>query len=323
MTSDGSQESPLNSAVQTAGEDAVGAFKRLGNHIRLAILVALWEGVDPFAEDNSMSFSVLRDRVGTPDSGQFNYHLDQMTDTFVQQTDTGYRLSPAGFHIVAAVIAGTGTSNASLGPVGVDATCPLCNGTVEVMAENEMMAARCTDCSGLWGSDFGTEGLLFRFGLPPAAIEDRTPTEVFHSTVTYNLNRLASFRNGVCPVCAGHVEHAFEVCEDHDGSDGPCQNCGRRHLSEVLMACKRCKTAIRDPIFMAALTHPAITAFLYDHGVAHEFDTWEGFSRGMSMSETLISADPLQIRFSVPYENDQLSLVLHGERGIQDFVVDK
>lgn len=76
MAPDEKPDTPLRSAVQAAGDRAVGAFQRMGNDMRLAILVALWEEVGPFAEDNAVSFSTLRSRVGAPDSGQFNYHLD-------------------------------------------------------------------------------------------------------------------------------------------------------------------------------------------------------------------------------------------------------
>lgn len=322
MGQDDSPATSPESAVQQPGSQAVGAFQRLGNETRLAILVALWEEVEPFTDDNAVSFSTLRQRVGLTDSGQFTYHLDQLTDTFVLQTDAGYQLSPTGLHIVAAVIAGTGTSDARLGPVEVEVSCPLCDGPVETHVEDAMMSARCTQCAGLWNERFGTEGLLFRFGLPPAAIEGRTPTDIFRTTVTYNLNRLRSFRNGVCPVCAGPVEHTFDVCESHPDTDELCPACNRRHLSEILIACKRCKSGVRDPVFMAALNHPAVTAFLYEHDVTTDTDSWEAFALGVSASETLVSTDPLRVRITIPYQDDEVSVLLRGEEGISDFVLE-
>lgn len=199
----------------------------------------------------------------------------------------------------------------------IEASCPLCDGAVQILAEHEMVSASCTECAGPWSGAFGTEGLLFRFALPPAALEGRIPAEVFQTTVTFNLNRLASFRNGVCPVCAGPVEHTFEVCEVHTAANEPCPACHRRHLSEVLIGCKRCKTAVRDLVFMAALTHPAVTASLYDHDVDHETDSWEAFALGVSTSETLVSTDPPRIRITIPHGDDALSLILRGEDGIK------
>jgi hypothetical protein len=58
----------------------------------LSILLGLWEAFEPFTEENAVSFSELRDRVGTRDSGQFNYHLDQLTGHFIRATDSGYEL---------------------------------------------------------------------------------------------------------------------------------------------------------------------------------------------------------------------------------------
>lgn len=66
-----------------AGLSPDDAFGLLGNETRLAILQALGDAADP------LSFSELRDRVWVSDSGQFNYHLDQLTGPFVGQTDEG------------------------------------------------------------------------------------------------------------------------------------------------------------------------------------------------------------------------------------------
>ncbi|MEF8791004.1 MAG: ArsR family transcriptional regulator, partial [Haloarculaceae archaeon] len=81
--------SPLQSV--SAGARATEAFELLGNETRLAILVALWEQYEPFGRDGAVRFSELRARVGTADSGRFNYHLDRLDDHFVESTDDGYR----------------------------------------------------------------------------------------------------------------------------------------------------------------------------------------------------------------------------------------
>jgi hypothetical protein len=79
------------------------AFATLGNETRLGILQTLGRA----GED--LSFSVLRDRVGVEDSGQFNYHLEQLVGHFVRKTEDGYQLRRAGRRVVEAVLSGAVT----------------------------------------------------------------------------------------------------------------------------------------------------------------------------------------------------------------------
>ena len=53
-------ESPLESAIGAVDSETVEAFKLVGNEIRLAILLVLWEAYDrPDATDNAVSFMRL------------------------------------------------------------------------------------------------------------------------------------------------------------------------------------------------------------------------------------------------------------------------
>lgn len=316
MPAGDASDSPLETATAVAGARATEAFKLLGNETRLAILLALWTEYEPFTTETAIAFSELRERVGNPDSGQFNYHLGKLTDHFVLHTEHGYELSQAGFHVVSAVLAGIGATEVTLEPVAVDAECPLCDASVEVSFEQELVAARCTKCEGIWEDETDSSGLLFRFSLPPTALEDRTPGEIFGATLTYNFHRLASFRRGVCPRCAGTVDRTVDVCEDHDHGASPCSVCRRRHLSEVMTVCTRCKASIRDPAVMAALIHPAVTAFYHDHGVIHQFDSWEAFTRGQTLRETLVSTDPLRVRITIPCGGDELQVMLDEDANL-------
>jgi hypothetical protein len=70
--------------------DPESAFAALADDLRIEILRALW-----CADDHEATFSELRAAVGNPDSGQFNYHLGQLTEQFVTKTHEGYRLTLA------------------------------------------------------------------------------------------------------------------------------------------------------------------------------------------------------------------------------------
>lgn len=115
-----SPDSPLEAAAGVAGPRAIEAFSLLGNETWLSILLALWEVHEPFAEDNAVPFSELRDRVGMHDSGQFHYHLDKPAGHFVEKTDDGYELRHAGRQLVGTVIAGTGIEEPTLEPTELD-----------------------------------------------------------------------------------------------------------------------------------------------------------------------------------------------------------
>jgi len=79
------------------------AFAVLGNETRMEILRALG------AADGPLAFSTLRERVGVRDSGQFTYHLDELTGHFVERSDEGYRLRRAGERVIEAVLSGAVT----------------------------------------------------------------------------------------------------------------------------------------------------------------------------------------------------------------------
>lgn len=67
------------------------ALSILGNETRIAILRVLGS-----ADEEVVPFSTLRKRVGIEDSGQFNYHLNQLAGHYIRHTPDGYALCQAG-----------------------------------------------------------------------------------------------------------------------------------------------------------------------------------------------------------------------------------
>jgi DNA-binding transcriptional ArsR family regulator len=74
------------------------ALSLLSNETRIEILRVL-----AVAEEETVPFSTLRKRVGTDDSGQFNYHLNRLTGHYVQRTTDGYALCQAGIDALEAI----------------------------------------------------------------------------------------------------------------------------------------------------------------------------------------------------------------------------
>lgn len=67
------------------------AFDLLSAETRLRIVRALLA-----ADPQPVRFSELRNRVGTRDTGQFNYHLGRLRGDLVEKSDGGYVLTSAG-----------------------------------------------------------------------------------------------------------------------------------------------------------------------------------------------------------------------------------
>ncbi|MWV40807.1 helix-turn-helix domain-containing protein [Natrialba sp. INN-245] len=311
------------------------AFAVLANETRFEIVRALWELYEPedpanvvkfsnlYDADIGITFSELYEQVGYEDSGNFNYHLEQLTDHFVRRTESGYELTEAGFEVARSVVAGTVRERPRFDTVEIDERCPQCGAPVVVDYENHHVTASCSQCTGIWQDADGDDGVLFTFPFPPTGLSDRTPEEAFHAVLGYNLQRIRSFVDGVCPDCSGEVDESFDVCATHEPDDGGgCQHCHRQHRTEVAERCNRCKSVVRGPLTIAILTHPAVTAFYYDHGVDHRFASWETFRLAGAVEEAVLETDPVRIRVTVPCEGESLELAVDEERSVVDAVVE-
>ena len=90
--------------------DLSGVFELLSNETRLGIVRELaLVNADETAE-SSLSFSELRTRVGTRDSGQFNYHLGRLRGSLVEKTGAGYELTELGLVVGATVLDAAATA---------------------------------------------------------------------------------------------------------------------------------------------------------------------------------------------------------------------
>lgn len=66
-------------------------FDLLGDKTRLRIVESLLE-----ADPEPLRFSEIRSRVGARDPGRFNYHLNRLRGSLVEQRDEGYVLTREG-----------------------------------------------------------------------------------------------------------------------------------------------------------------------------------------------------------------------------------
>lgn len=281
------------------------AFAALGNETRVHILRTLWKADDPLA------YSDLKERIGMRNSGQFNYHLDKLTDHFVEKAGEGYELRMAGEQVVAAVLSGTFTADPSFEPVELDGSCPHCGGAIEADYADEILSVWCTSGKGHIPTD-SRPGALAESRFPPAGLVDRTPDEVARAAMTWGNSRFTPMYDGVCPRCAGPVSLTLQICDDHEGGRGQvCANCDAVFAVWALRVCDVCGFDLMVPAWHHLLGHPAVSGFFYERGVTTTPWTWE-----MLTAEAVrpvgedIAEDPFRLRFTFELDGDELDVTL-------------
>ncbi|WP_439028279.1 winged helix-turn-helix domain-containing protein [Haloarchaeobius sp. DT45] len=268
------------------------AFGLVANETRIAILRALWE-----ADEQVLSFSELRDRVGIRDTGQFNYHLGKLVGTFVEKVDTidcdddelpgdsdgGYTLRFSGIALLGSVLSGVYTHESTVGPVPVEESCMACEGSLEAVYEDQVASLRCTDCEQRYNM----------LPLPPAVVEGRDPAALPDIINRYLYTVVAQVSVGFCPICSGQMAH--RAAEQDDGW-------------HAISACQRCGLDVNTFVPGFLIGTPAVVGFFDDHGIdvrqtsALDIDAFHP-ENGRAVSE-----DPLRIE--VTFELDEETLVV-------------
>lgn len=293
------------------------AFATLGNETRLETLQTLGRA----GED--LSFSVLRDRVGVEDSGQFNYHLEQLVGHFVRKTEDGYQLRRAGRRVVEAVLSGAVTDAPDLDRTRVEETCELCGAAIEVTRDGGSIAMYCTECAGRYSHAYGEdptgrtadEGYLGRLTLPPAGLRDRTPTEVLSAAWTWGNLEILAISAGVCPRCSATVDRTLHVCDDHDADEGRCMECRSQQGVRLAVSCTNCIFEAGGIFSMTLTSNTRLLGLLTDHGlnpVAPDSLRRVNEVHG-DYEEEVISRDPFRARFRFAVDGDTLALTVDDD----------
>lgn len=321
MTID-SSETPLNTVAESAGEQTAEAFEILGNDTRLAILLILWEAQDPGPplsepSEEAVSFSDLRERVGIHDSGQFNYHLDKLVGTFVEQTEDGYSLTTSAEQILRAVFAGTLADPPPLDGEPIDVECFHCGASTVIDYSDGVLDVRCTSCDGTFHEPDDPPGILAKLHRPPVGLANRTPQEFHRYGNTWDRHRLHSMIEGVCPECSGAVTTTIHVCDDHDTADETvCEYCGSFFEIQSFFVCNICKYAWRTPAWAILFTDVAVLAFFHEHGL-DPFALYDEFSLGeiyeVIERMTVRTKEPLEVEVTVEIDGEHLYVTINDD----------
>ncbi|PSP31418.1 hypothetical protein BRC64_10080 [Halobacteriales archaeon QH_10_67_22] len=325
MAGPDANRSPLEVAAGAADPKTLETFELLADETRLAILLALWDEYEPFVRNSGVPFSELRERVGNPDSGKFNYHLGKLTGEVVRATDDGYKLRPGGEKIVRAVIGEAGRGTSGLPPTQLGMDCPRCDAPTAVTYRDGRLFERCTECEGYFAeTDDLPAGTLYTWQLEPVGLVDRTPEQMYAAAAMGMLQQTMGMIEGVCPSCSGLVESEVEICEEHEvGPDDVCPSCGLENEISTLFQCSVCKLSVIGPPSGFVTHHPAVVAFYYERGVETQYSLdFEGVRQVLEVEEaheqSLVSTEPVRIRVTVAYEGDERSLLLDDELRVLD-----
>lgn len=297
---------------RAVSERASAAFSALGNETRLEVLLALWEANDSRDTSPGVSFSTLRERVGTRDSGQFNYHLEKLLGEFVRKTEAGYTLTEAGMQIIQTVVGTVGVEEPTPDPIEAGKPCPVCGGATEFRYDDGHVYLCCTECPGLYDAgDVEPQGLLTSTECIRSAFAGRDLLEVYDAVGTRAKGLFESMVQGVCPECLGLVTHSLLVCDDHD-PEGLCKTCGSRFEARIELTCAVCKHFAHGPVRTLMSYHPAVLSLYIDHGIsfAYEPDPMTLLTRRLwpagELEQEVVSVDPPAVR--VTHESDGASM---------------
>jgi DNA-binding transcriptional ArsR family regulator len=217
------------------------AFELLSDETRLETLRALADRLRENPEAPTLGFSELRRRVGMRDSGNFNYHLGKLEGRFVERTDDGYRIAPAGLRVVAAVITGAYGGGESMGPAELEDPCPVCGAALTATYEAGVLRVACP------------EPHEFANTLPPGAVDERDLEGVIALLTRITHQDIELSLSGTCPFCYGRLPWSV------GSPSGPAP--------EFDTQCPRCGVRMAVPAAVCLVQSPTGLAFFHDHGI--------------------------------------------------------
>lgn len=306
---------PSEEAHDGRGISPDDAFATLGNEIRLKIVQSLGEADEP------LSFSELRDTVDVRDSGQFNYHLNELVGHFVRKTDDGYTLGQAGERVVEAVLSGTVTAAPVMEATPVDEDCHHCGGTVEVSYRQEQVDVYCTECTGTYGDTHATDGIvvpedygwLGGMPLPPAGLEDRTADDVLEAAFTLGQTEFIAASKGICPRCSARTDRSIDACTDHETDDSICSTCGRRRSVVFGSTCTNCNYATGGGVLQALFADTEFLTFVTNHDLnpVNPESVTEFLSAIANYETDVRSQSPLEVELRLTINEDTFSRIIN------------
>jgi len=276
-------------------ETASGELFELINHkLRIEILKSLVNQRQTNPENPCCSYSELLDAVGSPDSGQFNYHLSRLRPQLISKSDEGYCLSVTGRRITGTLLAGTYGEDDILVSGSLKESCPTCDAPLSATFDSGLFRITCS--SG--HVDLTT-------GFPDGVVHGRTIQDiaaVAAQTISQDVERALE---GLCPHCYGHMEPSIEDDDEY-------------HFTAL---CERCGMLFQAPVGFAVIGHPSVVSFLYDCGYDPRTKPPWTFEFCLSDdSVEQIGTEPLVVRVHIKVDGQHLNVEVDDAGQVIDAV---
>ncbi|MWG35325.1 DUF7351 domain-containing protein [Halomarina oriensis] len=280
------------------------AFAPLGNEVRTRTLAALLDDGMP----TRRRFSELFEASGADTTAGFAYHLRQLTGHYLRETDEGYALTDAGTRMARAIASGTYTDSVDRDPVPVADPCPFCgagggtdveNGEgLHAGAHDNTVAITCSAC----------DRTVLSLGFPPGGFRSHDDEALPGALDSLYRHRVGLLVDGTCPECGGASRGHVEYGDDGDDG-GPVDDAARP--TRLDLSCSACGYALRCPVTLAVLDHPAVVSFYHDHGVdLRERPIW---NVGEEWAERVLSDDPWCVRVATELDAETLSVLVGAD----------
>lgn len=268
-------------------------FRLLANETRVRILFALYD-----APDRVVSFSALNDRVGLGDSGRFNYHLKQLTGTFIYRDDDGYALLFSGLSVCRSMLAALAAEQRNLDPFELDSECYHCGTTLVARYDHEYVVIRCPNC-----------GIEFHdFPFPPGTLDGRSREEILSIYDGWMRTQTMLAVDGLCTWCFGR--RVSKVVAGESPSNPPVR---------VVHTCQRCTADMSTKVGETFQSYPALIAFLYDHGIdVSRIPSWDIECLWNDEYVAVENTDPWRVSLIIPKDDETFSLTIDGNVNVLD-----
>lgn len=288
--------------------DPVEAFSLLANETRMAVISALWEA------RGGLAFSEIQDRAGISDTGNFNYHLDQLRGHFVVKgEDDRYQLTAAGRSAMLVDQTGELTQRRTLDLTQIEYPCPYCDNQVAIAyGRDEVLRLLCLECEGTYpGPSHGGNGdrrpsMITKLRFPPAGVVGRSPNEIAEIATSWTIPRMWMTLGGVCPDCAAATERTIHVCPAHDSDDGRCPTCEARFGVRCEQRCRRCRYGFNLAAFIECLRDDRLRRWFLDRGYDLTLFRIDDWTAAFPDGDTILHQDPLEYRVRWRVNGDSL-----------------
>lgn len=283
------------------------AFTLLGDETRASVLRALGDAERGEGPTTPVSFSELRAAAAPGmDSGQFNYHLDRLVGHFVERSEEGYQLRPAGLEVYRAILAGTFTGRVTVEAFEVGHDCHVCDGPIVASYEDRLLYVNCSECDYLYQA----------IDPPPSAVDDTDPEAVLERAERYNRHVVMAYADGVCPHCGDTLETTF-----YEGAEVAYDDLSRRDVL-VHRFCDRCTAQMYLPVGELLLFRAELVAFCHERGVdVLRTPPWELPFAATDRGVTVRSRDPWEVELRVELDGDELLLTVDEELAVREATV--